>query len=78
MMQKKLKFTKVMEVRKAQVTSSKEQQMPEELWLSKTRGAAEQVRVSVIHYVQNEGRRCTGSPFVGTASSEVSPAPTAA
>lgn len=38
-----------MQIRKAWVTSSKEQQIPEELWLAKTRGAAEHVRVITIH-----------------------------
>ena len=48
-MQEKLKFTKeVMQIRKARVTSSKEQQIKEELWLAKTRGAAERARASTF------------------------------
>lgn len=38
-----------MQIRKARITSSKEQQIPEELWLAKTREAAEHVRVITIH-----------------------------
>lgn len=47
---KKVKFTnEVMQIRKAQVTSSEEQQIPEELWLAKTRGAAKHAGARAIH-----------------------------
>lgn len=84
-MQNQLKFAKeVMQIREAQVTSSKEQQIREELWLAKTRGAAERARASAIHSSclcagrREEAGGARDPPVVGTASPKASPAPMAA